>query len=226
MTRSARTAILAVVAAALLPLAPAWAHGDEEHGELTLSIGFGAEPAYVDQPNSVQVIVTHGDEPVIDLGGSLEVEVSFGDASTTLPLEPYFEVGEWGTPGDYRAWFVPSEPGAYTFAFAGEIEGEEVDLSMTSGPDTFSEVVDPAEAAFPPAATGPSNDELAQRIEQESTRTADAVRTAQAAVTSAEDAASSTRGLGIVGVVLGAAGLLVAIAALLSARRPAPAPKA
>ena len=221
MSRVIRTATVAVIAAVATwsSLAPAWAHGDEEHGDLTLSIGFGDEPAYVDQPNSVQLLVTHGDEPVTDLGSGLEVDVSFGDASTTLPLEPYFEVGEWGTPGDYRAWFIPSEPGAYTFSFSGQIEGEEVELEMSSGPDTFSEVIDPAEAAFPPAATGPSAEELAQRIEQESTRTADVVQAAQAAAASAEDAASSARTVAIVGVILGAIGLVVGALALVIARR-------
>ena len=213
------TVVLGAALLALLPAVSAWAHGDEEQGELTLSIGFGDEPAYVDQPNSVQMLVSRGDEPVTDLGGGLEVEVAFGDASTTLPLEAYFQVGEWGTPGDYRAWFVPSEPGPYTFSFAGEIDGEEVDLSMTSGPDTFSEVIDPAEAAFPPAATGPSTDDLAERIEQEAERASGAVGAAEAAAASAEDAAASARTLGLVGVLLGAAGLIVGVGALVVARR-------
>jgi hypothetical protein len=223
MPRSLRATSLAIVAASLivLPATVASAHGDEEHGELTLSIGFGTEPAYVDQPNSVQVLATRGDEPVDDLGGPVEVEVSFGDASTTLPLEPYFEVGGWGTRGDFRAWFVPSEPGAYTFTIDGEIDGETVDVSMTSSPSTFSEVVDPAEAAFPPAASGPSADDLATRIEQEAARTADAVAAAQDAAASAREAADSARTLGIAGVLLGAAGLVVGTVALLRARRTA-----
>jgi hypothetical protein len=161
-------------------------------------------------------MVEHGGEPVTDLPGGLEVEISFGDATTTLPLEPYFEVGEWGTPGDYRAWFIPSEPGPYTFSFTGTIEGEKVDIEMTSSPSTFSEVIDPAEAAFPPAATGPSSQDLADRIEQESARTADAV----AATAAAEEAAASAQDTAnaAAGTAFGA--FLVAVVALFRTRRP------
>jgi hypothetical protein len=217
MHRSIRAVALGIIASSLvvLPLGSAWAHGDEEQGDLTLTIGFGDEPAYVGQPNSVQLLVRHGDEPVTDLGGGPEVEVSFGDASTTLPLEPS------GTPGDYRAWFVPSEPGAYTFSFTGQIEGEDVEVSMTSGPDTFSEVIDPTEAAFPPAESGPTADDLAERIERESARTADAVEAAETAAASAEDAASSARTVALVAALLGLVALIVGVVALVTARRTA-----
>lgn len=211
MQRIARTAARIVVIGAVVASAatPASAHGDEERGALTLSIGFGAEPAYVGQPNSVQILISRDGEPVAQAGGGLEVEVSFGDASTTLPLEPT------GTPGDYRAWFVPSEPGRYTFSFAGVLDGEEVEVSMTSGPDTFSEVIDPAEAAFPPAASGPTAADLAERIERESARTEDAVEAAVAA----QDAASTARTAGIVGALLGLVALIVGVLALVTSRR-------
>jgi len=215
MQRIARTAARIVVVGAVVASAatPALAHGDEERGALTLSIGFGAEPAYVGQPNSVQILISRDGEPVAEVGGGLEVEVSFGDASTTLPLEPT------GTPGDYRAWFVPSEPGRYTFSFAGVLDGEEVEVSMTSGPDTFSEVIDPAEAAFPPAASGPTAADLAERIERESARTEDAVAAAEAAAVAAQDAASTARTVAIVGALLGLVALIVGVVALITSRR-------
>jgi hypothetical protein len=217
MQRIARTAAQIVVVGSLVASAatPALAHGDEEHGELTLSIGFGSEPAYVGQPNSVQFLVSRDGRPVAEVDGGLEVEVSFGDASTTLPLEPT------GAPGDYRAWFVPSEPGPYTFSFAGVLDGEEVELSMTSGPDTFSEVIDPAEAAFPPAASGPTAADLAERIERESARTEGAVEAARAAAVAAQDAASTARTVGILAALLGLIALIVGVVALVSSRRPA-----
>lgn len=215
MHRIARTvARIAVVGAVVASAAtPALAHGDEERGPLDLSIGFGTEPAYVGQPNSVQFLVARDGEPVVEPGGGLEVEVSFGDASTILPLEPT------GTPGDYRAWFVPSEPGPYTFSFDGVLAGEKVEVSMTSGPDTFSEVIDPAEAAFPPASSGPAAADLAERIERESARTADAVEAAQAATVAAQDAASTARTVGIVGALLGLVALIVGVVALVTSRR-------
>jgi hypothetical protein len=163
------------------------------------------------------VIVTRGGHPVKPSELSLDVEISFGSESTTMPLEPVF-----GSPGDYRAWFVPSQPGDYTLHVTGEVGGEAVDESVTSGPDSFSPVQDLAGAAFPAVAT-PSSEELAQRIESESTRTDDVTRAAEAAA----DDASSARTIGVVGIVVGAVGVVVGIGALMMGmlmmrrRRPA-----
>ena len=144
---------------------PLAAHAQRQAGPIHMEIGFGTEPAYVGQPNSVQIILTERGKPVVDLGGSLKVQVSFGGQPTDLPLEANFEVGGDGTPGDYRAWFIPSQPGPYTFHFTGTVHGTKIDESLTSGPTTFVEVQDPAEAAFPPVTT-PTTQELADRIEQ------------------------------------------------------------
>ena len=117
------TAVLGVT----MTVAPALAHEDRKVDGIELAVGFGTEPAYVGQPNSAQVILAHDGRPVTDLGDTLKVEVSFGDQTTELPLEPFFEEGEFGILGDYRAWFVPSEPGAYTFRFFGTADGTKID---------------------------------------------------------------------------------------------------
>ncbi len=215
MQRIARTAARIVVVGAVVASAAttALAHGDEERGALTLSIGFGAEPAYVGQPNSVQILISRDGEPVAEVGGGLEVEVSFGDASTTLPLEPT------GTPGDYRAWFVPSEPGRYTFSFAGVLDGEEVEVSMTSGPDTFSEVIDPAEAAFPPAASGPTAADLAERIERESATDGRRRRGGGGGAWPPRTRPPPHVRSRIVGALLGLVALIVGVLALITSRR-------
>jgi hypothetical protein len=177
-------------------------------------IGFGDEPAYVGFPNSVQVLLEHDGQPVED-ATDLAVDVSFGDATTTFDLLPE------GTPGDYRAWFVPSEPGAYTFRVTGDVEGEAIDVEMTSGQDTFAEVQATADAAFPPVEV-PSAQDLAGRLEAESARVDDAqaaVASAQAAVVAAEDAADSARSVALVALALGAIGIIAGIAGLVAARR-------
>ena len=70
-------------------------------------------------------------------------------ARNLLGFEPDFEVGGDGEPGDYRALFIPSQVGPYTFQLSGSIHGTKVDLSVTSGPKTFDEVQSPTEAMFP-----------------------------------------------------------------------------
>src|SRR5947207_15737594 len=106
MHRSMRALAVASALAVLTVIvgAPAAsAHAQRQAGPVHMEIGFGTEPAYVGQPNSVQIILTEHDKPVVDLGGSLKVQVSFGGQQTELPLEANFEVGGDGTPGDYRA---------------------------------------------------------------------------------------------------------------------------
>jgi hypothetical protein len=217
--KSPRAAVLIAIAATVLALAPASAsaHEGRTQGDLEMVVGFGTEPAYAGQPNSVQLILVHDGEPVVDLGDTLDVEVSFGDETMVLPLEPNFAVGAFGEPGDYRAWFIPTRPGQYAFQFSGTVDGEEVDETFTSGPRTFSDVENPADIQFP--VQDPSNGELAERIEQEVPRLTSAIDDVRAAVVASADDAAGARTLGLIGLVAGALALVVGIAALLIARR-------
>lgn len=185
----------------------AQAHEEVAVGPLHLVVGFGEEPAYTGQPNSVSVLISHDGHPATGARG-LEVEVSFGDASVVLPLETF------GDTGDYRASFIPSQPGDYTFHVRGRVEGQRIDEEITSGPSTFSAVEDPSSAAFPPVET-PSNDELATRIETESSKTAEVV----SAVAAADRAAADARSTAVIGIVVGSIGVIAAIGALALARR-------
>jgi hypothetical protein len=199
---------------AVLCATPAFAHGAYEHGDLVIVTGLAIEPAYVGQPNAVQLQIERGGRAVTDLRqGDLSVEVGFSGQRTTLRLEPQFEVGEWGVPGDYRAAFIPTQPGAYTFHITGTVDREKVNYSLTSGPKSFNEVEDPAGAMFPPV-DAPSTSELAARIEQEGTRTTDAVD-------SATSAANTARTLGVVGVVLALAAIAVSIVTIARSRASA-----
>lgn len=218
----ARPIMAATLAGLLMVLiAPAGlAHEPRQQGDLEMVVGFGTEPAYAGQPNSVQLILVHGGKPVVDLGDTLAVEVSFGDETMELPIEPYFAVGEFGEPGDYRAWFIPTRPGQYAFHFSGTIDGEEVDETFTSGPNTFSDVSNPADIQFP--AQDPTTGELAERIDREVPRLASAIEDARVEAVAQANLASdvsSARTFGVIGLVVGGIGLIVAIMALMRGRR-------
>jgi hypothetical protein len=210
-----RATILTAIAAAasvLLLATPASAHEDRTIGKFEVAVGFAQEPAYAGQPNAVQMFMNENGKPVTDLTDELQVVIAVGDlTSEPFTFEPAFEIGEFGTPGDYRANFVPSQPGAYTFTISGTFHGEKFnDEAFTSGPKTFADVTDINSASFPQV-TSPSNQELATRIDQESARTATAVKAAQAAGTTAGDDASGARTIGMIGFVVGALGLVTAI---------------
>ena len=198
---------------ALIPASNASAHVAKDFGPVHLEMGFGTEPAYAGQPNSVFLGIDRNGNPVTDLTDTLKVTVSYGADSVDLPLVPNFEVGGDGTPGDYRAWFVPSQPGKYTFHISGKVDGTKVDWTATSSPSTFDEVQDPAGASFPKT-TALTNQQLTDLVARQTARL-------QTDVAAANSAASSARKVGMIGVVLGAIGVIAAIGALVVARKRA-----
>jgi hypothetical protein len=217
--RSIRTMFAASLSVALVLLgaAPALAHEGRKLGDLEMVVGWGTEPAYTGEVNSVQLLLVHDGKPVVDLGDTLDVEVTFGDQTQSFPLEPLFEEGEFGTPGDYRAWLIPTTSGQYSFHFSGTIDGEDVDETFTSGPTTFDDIEDPQSVEFP--VQQPSTGELAERIDRVEPRLASSIEGVQTDVQATADDASSAKTIGLIGLVVGAIGLIVAIVALVASRR-------
>jgi hypothetical protein len=202
---------------AALAAAPASAHAEKKAGKYTFVVGFGDEPAYAGQPNSLQVIISRDGKPATDLADQLRGLNSHAFYGTkadpkldklALPLEPHFGDG-WGTPGDYRSFFVPTQAGTYTVHLHGKLGAQKVNLVVTSGPDTFSDVSDPAKTAFP-AVKDPTTAQLAQRLDREATRLTGAVAAATAAQQAAEDKADQARMLALGGLIVGVVGLVVA----------------
>jgi hypothetical protein len=236
--RLAGGAALVAVLAALVVLVPAGvasAHEEREIGPYTVEVGFGDEPTYAGERNSVVMFIhdTQTGDAVTDLGPTLQVEVSTGNQTMEpLTMEPNFEEGEFGTPGDYRAFFIPTRPGDYSFHFTGTIGDTEVDETFSSGPDTFDSVQDPSSIEFP--VKDPTVGELSEAIQRLQPRVERAVAAQQqataqvAALRDDVDSAKSTAALalviggvlGLLGVALGTAGLLAAR----KARRPEPVP--
>jgi hypothetical protein len=219
MTRRLLAAMVAATLAALLvPLlaSPASAHEAKTVGKYHFVVGFGDEPAYAGEKNSVQLILADAtDKPVTDLGNTLKVEVTTGDAEALqLSMEPFFEVGEFGTPGDYRAFFIPTAPGSYSFHFTGTIKGQKIDQTFKSGPQTFSDIDDPAQVQYP--VKQPTGGQLATRADRETARI-NAALTAER--DQAKDDAASARTLAIIGLIVGALGLVAGIVALTRGRR-------
>ncbi len=183
----------------LCSAAPASAHVAREVGNYHFLVGWGAEPAIAGQLNSVQLVLTSRGtaKPVLDLSSAFRVTVEFGTQKMSLALEPTFDPDSGvGTPGDYRAWLIPTAPGNYTFHFTGKIGPQSVDESFTSSPTTFATVEDPASIQFPVKA--PSSTQLAQRLDAQLPRLATA------------DQVSTARTFGLIGIALGALGLVVA----------------
>ena len=198
---------------------PAGAHEGRQVGRYRFVVGFGDEPAYAGQKNSVQLLLSDArGKPVTDLGDTLEVMVMAGRQTQDLTLEPFFEVGEFGTPGDYRAFFIPSTPGTYTFHFHGTIAGQKVERDFTSGPKTFGNVQDPAQAAFPKL-NQPSNAQIAQRLDRETARLDSAAGASERRMRETTSRVTVLSILGPFGLLLGLFGMVMTGIALKTAKR-------
>lgn len=174
------------------------AHGHTHVGDYELVIGFMNEPAYQGEPNGLDLRVTNTTtgEPVTGLEETLHAEILRGGAVQELPLRP-----RWGLEGAYTADVVPTEAGDYTWRIVGMIETTPVDLSMTSGPDTFSPVEPKAAVAFPAPEATPA--ELQEQA-------AAAAQLAQVAL-----------GVAALGAICGVAGLALAMQSRRARGRPA-----
>src|SRR5690606_5398195 len=76
-----------------------------------------------------------------------------------LELGPRFN-----DPGAYDGRFIPTAAGDYRFHITGTIDGVEIDEEFTSGPGTFSAIIDTTELQFPEQV--PSNQEIVARLEE------------------------------------------------------------
>ncbi len=173
------------------------AHEKRAVGPFTVFVGFASEPAIVEQPNAVQVLIRNGDsenaDPVTGAADTLKADVKFGNQTTTLSLEESDE-----NPGDYLGNFIPTAQGPYTFRIYGTINGTNVDESFTSGPETFSEVQSSSSLQFPDKV--PAIGSVAQTAN------------------SAHDTAGTAQTLGVIGIVVGILGLIAGVAGMMMAR--------
>jgi hypothetical protein len=206
---SARATVSLALAIGMVALAcgPALAHQERKVGRYHFAVGFGDEPAYAGLKNSVQLFLSNEKtgKSINNLGPTLQVQVSYqGQKMAPITMEPDFEIGESGTPGDYRGWFIPTRPGVYSFHFAGSIRGQKVNEIFKSGPKTFSNVEDPQSVEFP--AKDPTAGQLSDLLNRETSRLNADITTARS---NASDQAAGNRNLTLVALALAVIALIV-----------------
>jgi hypothetical protein len=202
---------MSAIATFALAAGPASAHEQRQVGAYQLTVGWAHEPTYTGVENAVQLFIKDAKgNPIDDLGDppTLKVQVINGSqTSDPLDLKASFDPDTGlGMHGEFDAAIVPTVPGDYTFHFTGSINGQSIDQKFTSSDKTFDTVKDPTEVQFP--AKVPSNGQLAQSVSRLDSR-------ATTAAKNAKDSADTAKTLAIVGiavgVVLGGAGLIVAL---------------
>jgi hypothetical protein len=205
LTRVGSAALIAAGVIVILS-GTAAAHEERNVGRYHFAVGFGDEPAYASQKNSVQLFLhdARTDKPINELGPTLKVQVTYGSLKMApITMEPDFEIGESGTPGDYRGWFIPTRPGDYSFHFTGSIHGQKINETFKSGPTTFSNVLDPQSVEFP--AKDPTTGQLNDLVSRQTGRLQ---RDIAAARSDASGSTSTARNIAVVALALGVISLV------------------
>ena len=183
--RRGTVALIVAAAAIALIAAPALAHGGREIAGYEFTVGFIDEPVYAGQSSGLEMHVERDEVAKEGLEATLQAEVMYQGQTRALELSPRFDA-----PGWYESVFFPTAAGRYTFRIHGTIDGTEIDETFTSGVDGFGDVAEVAAGQFPVQLPAPGD------------VAADAKAGAEAA------------GTAMIGLVLGGAGLLVALIAL------------
>jgi len=142
--RIGRGVVLGAVLATLAGTGSVAAHEERDVGDYTLEVGFLNEPVYSGEESGLELLVSQGGQPVEGLEDSLQAQVTYGDQTRDLEISPKFD-----EPGAYQSVFFPTAAGQYSFRISGDIEGQAVEETFTSGPDTFGDVQDVSSGQFP-----------------------------------------------------------------------------
>ncbi len=147
---------------------------------------------------------------VSGLASNLQVEISHLSTSVSRVLSLTELVDD---PGHYVAEFVPTAPGDYRVRFFGSIEGNAIDETFDSGPDTYDTVIASDAIQFPVVLE--SNREI-----QNATRGAlDAVQDLETDLEATSSDALNGMVIGIVGIVFGTIAIGISVYAITIARR-------
>jgi hypothetical protein len=159
-------------------------------GKYDVVVGWDTEPPFVGQKNAASIRVsragTNPAEPVTGLENSLRVEIRQGAQTKTFVLRAVF-----GQPGYYQADLLPTRAGDFVWTFSGSIGSDQINEKFDSAEGKFDAVQASSGLEFPIAAADPEQ--------------------VTAEVQSARDAAQSAQTMGLLGVALGALGLVAAL---------------
>ena len=147
---------------------------------------------------------------VTGLEATLEVELTHLSTSTSksMPLTESFD-----DPGHYVAEFIPTAPGDYRVRFFGSIEGNLIDETFDSGPDTFDTVIASDAIQFPVVL------ESNREIQNAAQGALDAVQKLENDLDKTSSAASLGMIIGIGGIAFGLIALALSIVAITISRR-------
>ncbi len=200
----------------------AYAHTDLVVGDVIVSIGWVNEPPLIGEFNYVFFGFVKDDKPFIIEPSDLEINIKFGGVSKDLELEPLEKLGEYGAP------IIPTRLGSYTVIVKGVIDGKPVDAEFP-----IEDVEDKSRLNFPAEATNAgelqaittqlqsSISQLQLNIDQAARKAEESNKVAQEtldAINSIKNDFDKVYNFGMLGIGLGAAGVIMGVIAMI--RKP------
>lgn len=201
----------------------AYAHTAINVGDITIKAGWKNEPSLVGELNAVTLEFSQQSKPFVIDPKSLTVEVKYGGVTKTMNIEPTEELGVYSSP------IIPTRLGSYLVAVKGVVGGNNVDAEIP-----IEDVDDKQKLTFPDtSAESAELKSLASQIQSSVNQLQTTVDQTAGKISSAENSASEAKKLatdirtdaertysfGIIGMGLGAAGIVVAIAAMTRRRK-------
>ena len=185
--------LLAVLLLTFLIPSTALAHERRDVGKLQFVVGWMGEPSLLGEPNGIDLRISDkaSGNPVEGAEKTLKATVAFGGGQPKeFPLKARF-----GQKGAYTADIIPTKAGAYIFTFTGTVGDQQVNEKFESGPGRFDDVQQLTDLQFP------------QPVPYVGDVTAQ-VQAADARASQAQTFGYVGTGLGVLGLILGAAALM------------------
>jgi hypothetical protein len=156
-------ALAVIVSSFAIFSVPADAHERRNVGPYQFVVGFLNEPAFAGTANGIDLRISDtraNNKAVEGVEKTLSVQIQSGGLMPlSVPLAARF-----GQPGAYAAYFVPTNGGAYSFAFKGKVEDTDINEKFESGPGRFNDVESTTSLQYPTKV--PTGAELTARLDQ------------------------------------------------------------
>lgn len=203
-----------IVASFAIGIPSSYGHTTVEVGPYEIEVGWATEPPVVGIRNDFVFEVSEPGETegvkngVVNAFKNLEVKARFGGVSKNL------DISSDPRPGHYFSTVIPTRTGTFTMEFKGSIEGTEVDIEVPVEDVESTTVLD-----FPPTSGSSSDQDVAalknsmSSLQQDITSIKSKVD--ETDIGSGDFSVERAYNFGVFGLSLGAAGVILAIIALI-----------
>jgi hypothetical protein len=204
-----------LVLLAAFNFAPAFAHTTLKHGDVQVEVGWGNEPALLDQLNTITIEVTKisDGKPIANALAQADISVAKGAIVKPLAFLPQEE------PGIYAAAILPTQTGELSVVIKGTIGGQAFDDTAK-----IEDVEDTKLIEFPQNTGDGVSPDVIKQLQTVISDLTEQVDEANIAAKEAKNAAASSTELktavdsaylfGMIGIGVGVAGIAIGVAAL------------